>query len=156
MDISSDYRDLFKTFNRHKVRYLVVGAYAVIFYTEPRYTKDLDVWVEPDEANAKRVYEALKDFGAPIKGVSWKTFMGKDLFYQIGIVPVRIDIMMGLGNIDFADAWQRRQKTKYGGIPIGIIGLKELIRSKKAARRGQDTIDLELLNMVAKKSGKRN
>ena len=74
MDISYDYRDLFSVLNRYKAQYLVVGAYAVAYYTEPRFTKDLDIWVNPDRKNAPRVYRALMNFGAPLKGVEIKDF----------------------------------------------------------------------------------
>jgi len=93
MPIPSDYKELLKILNRHRVRYLIVGAYAVIHYTEPRYTKDLDIWVEPEIKNAKRVYEALKEFGAPLKDISVADFANKNLVYQIGVEPVRVDII---------------------------------------------------------------
>lgn len=148
MDISYDYRDLFKALNRHRVKYLVVGAYAVIFYTEPRFTKDIDIWVKPDIKNAKKVYRALKEFGAPLKSVSVKNFTNKRLVYQIGIAPVRVDMMMGLGSIDFNFAWERRVKSKYAGVSINIIGKNELKKSKIASKRTQDLLDLEKLKRI--------
>ncbi len=148
MDISYDYRDLFSALNRHRVKYLVVGAYAVIFYTEPRFTKDIDIWVEPDIKNAKKVYRALKEFGAPLKSVSVKNFTNKRLVYQIGIVPVRVDMMMGLGDIDFNFAWERRVTSKYAGVSINIIGKNELKKSKIASKRTQDLLDLGKLKRI--------
>jgi len=152
MDISSDYRDLLRIFNTHKVKYLIVGAYAVIFYSEPRFTKDLDLWIKPDNENAKRAYGALKVFGAPLKNISWKTFTNKNLFYQVGIAPVRVDIIMSLGDADFDVAWEKRKKSKYADVSVNIIGIDELIRSKKAAKRKQDEMDLETLRLARTKS----
>ncbi len=145
MDISSDYKDLFKTLNRHKVKYLVIGAYAVTFYTEPRYTKDLDIWASNDRANAKRLYKALVDFGAPLKGVSERDFANKKMIYQIGVAPVRIDILMDASGIKFENAWKNRKNSKYGGISINIMGVKELIYSKKKAGREHDISDIKKL-----------
>ena len=146
MDISSDYKDLFKTLNKHKVKYLLIGAYAVAFYTEPRYTKDLDIWVRNDLPNAKRLYKALIDFGAPLKGVAVEDFTDKKMIYQIGVAPIRIDILMGAAGIKFENAWKNRKRTHYGGVPINILGIKELIYSKKKIKREQDVLDVKKLS----------
>jgi len=116
--LSSDYRELFKTLNRHKVRYLVIGAYAVIYYTEPRYTKDLDIWVSPDKDNSKRVYDALKDFGAPLEahGITKEFFTQKNMVYQLGVAPVRVDILMDVEGQNFDDCWKKRKIDKWGKI----------------------------------------
>jgi len=145
MDISSDYKDLFKTLNRHKVKYLVVGAYAVTFYTEPRYTKDIDIWVNNEGINAERLYKTLTDFGAPLKNISVKDFTNEKTIYQIGVDPVRIDIIMGLPGLKFEKVWKNRKKSKYGGVSIDIMGIKELIYSKKKAGREQDVSDIKKL-----------
>ncbi|MCD6079819.1 MAG: nucleotidyltransferase [Candidatus Omnitrophica bacterium] len=145
MRVSSDYRDLFKILNRYRVKYLVVGAYAVAYYTEPRFTKDLDIWVKPDMKNAQKVYQALKKFGAPLKNISVQDFTNKKLIYQIGVAPVRVDIIMGIPGISFDRAWLNREKSKYAGISINIIGKKELIKSKRRFKREQDILDLKKL-----------
>lgn len=145
MDISSDYRELFKILNKHKVKYLVVGAYAVIFYTEPRYTKDIDIWVEPTLENAEKLYKALGEFGAPLKNISPKDFTNKKTIYQIGVAPVRIDIITSISGSIFTEAWKNRRKTKYADVSINIIGVKDLIRSKKKTGRPQDFIDITQL-----------
>lgn len=146
MDISLDYRDLFKTLNRHKVKYLVIGAYAVTFYTEPRYTKDLDIWVSNDLTNARHLFKALLGFGAPLKSLSIEDFTNEKMIYQIGVAPVRIDILMGMSRIKFMTAWKNRKRTRYGGIPINILGIKELIYSKKFTKREQDILDIKKLS----------
>ena len=105
MALNKDYEDLLHLFNTEGVRYLIVGAYAVIYYTEPRYTKDIDIWIESSSDNAQRVYQALKKFGAPLKELTLSDLTNPDLVYQIGIEPNRVDILMGMENINFTDAW---------------------------------------------------
>ncbi|MCM8779049.1 MAG: nucleotidyltransferase [Candidatus Omnitrophica bacterium] len=151
MPIPSDYRELLKTLNRHRVRYLVVGAYAVIYYTEPRYTKDLDIWIEPKRENAQKVYKALKEFGAPLKGIRVDDFTNRKLVYQIGVEPVRVDIIMGIPNLKFDLAWKQRTIAIFEGVKINILGIKELIKSKKTTKRKTDLSDVESLNYVYKK-----
>ena len=99
MEINSDFRDLLKMLNDYNVRYLIAGGYAVMFYSEPRFTKDIDIWVEPTPANAKLVWSALAEFGAPLEQVSLEDFVNKELIYQIGVAPNRIDIMMDIPGV---------------------------------------------------------
>ena len=153
MDISSDYRDLFRILNKHRVKYLIVGAYAVVYYTEPRFTKDLDIWIKGDDKNANKVYGALKEFGAPLKNISPQDFTNEDMIYQIGTAPIRVDIIMGLPGLKFDLAWGNRTRSKYGHTPISIIGIKALVKSKKKTRRAQDRLDLEKL-LARIKTGK--
>jgi len=148
MGVNPDLRDLFKIFNDHGVEYLVVGAYAVIYYTFPRFTKDLDVWVNPTPENARRVFRALAKFGAPLVDVGETDFTDREMVYQIGIEPNRIDIMMGISSSEFPAAWANRKRSTYGGIPICIIGREDLIQSKIAANRPQDVIDVENLKRI--------
>jgi len=131
MDISYDYRDLSRVLNRCKVRYFIIGAYAVTFYAEPRFTKDLDTWVDCKIQNAQRLYKALKEFGAPLKGIRLEDLTNNRMIYQIGVAPIRVDILMGLRGLNFDRAWLKRRKSKYAGIGVNIIGIKELIYSKK-------------------------
>ena len=155
MQISSDYRELLKILNRYKVRYLIVGAYAVIFYSEPRFTKDLDIWVEPSSKNAGKVYKALKGFGAPLKDVAPKDFTDKKLVYQIGISPVRVDIIMGVTGVEFDFAWKLKSITTFDNIQVNIIGIDELIKSKEKIKRTQDMLDLKSLRYTLKQNQKR-
>jgi len=141
----SDYKELLKTLKKRGVKYLVVGAYAVTHYTEPRYTKDLDIWVEPEAGNVIRLYEALKEFGAPLKNITPKDFTNKNLVYQIGVEPIRVDILMGLSGIEFSEAWEHRELADFEGIKTNIIGINELIRSKKQTKRPLDSVDIENL-----------
>lgn len=150
MDISGDYRDLFKTLNRYKVKYIVVGAYAVVYYTQPRFTKDLDIWIRPDIENANKLYKALREFGVPLKDIQPESFTKSNTIYQIGVAPIRIDIMMTLRGVKFDVAWNNRKRTKYANVLINIIGVKELIKSKKSVKREQDILDLKNLARLSK------
>ncbi len=145
MAVYPDFEDLLLCLNAAKVRYLIVGAHAVSFYSEPRYTKDLDIWVDPTPENAEKVYKALQKFGAPIKNLRVEDLTKTNLLYQIGIAPLRIDIMMGISGVDFSTAWRNRKLTHFGKASVNIIGIKELIKSKKAIMRPQDRIDLNKL-----------
>ncbi|MBU0759559.1 MAG: hypothetical protein KKC66_05415 [Candidatus Omnitrophica bacterium] len=155
MDISLDYRDLFRILNRHKVKYLIVGAYAVVYYTEPRFTKDLDLWVKADIKNAEKLYKALKQFGAPLRDIRLKDFTNERMVYQIGIAPIRVDIIMGLPGISFDLAWKNRVRSKYEDTQINIIGIKDLIKSKKKANRPHDRLDLNRLT-AKKRAGNKS
>lgn len=142
METNLDFRDLFRCLNDEGARYLVAGAYAVIFHTEPRFTKDLDIWIDPTRENAKRVWDALARFGAPLSGVATEDFCDPELVYQVGVEPNRFDILMAVKGLAFEDAWERRVQSTYVGEPIAILGLEDTIRAKKSAGRPQDLIDL--------------
>ncbi len=98
-----EFSELLNTFNEHEVKYLIVGAFAVMIYSEPRYTKDLDLWIEVSPDNASKVFAALRDFGAPLAGLTEKDFRGPG-FYQMGRPPGRIDVLMSLDGVDFESA----------------------------------------------------
>ncbi len=152
MPASSDFKELLKSFNAHQVKYLIVGAYAVMKYTEPRYTKDLDIWVEPTDENASRVYKALTEFGAPLSGVTAEDLTNIDLVFQIGVAPHRIDILMGVKGLDFAQAWERRVEAMFDDVSMRLVGKEDLLVSKEAAGRPQDLIDAASLRTSDKVS----
>lgn len=146
MFINSDFSELLKIFRDKKVKYLVIGGYAVIQHAEPRFTKDLELWVSTDTANATVVYEALVAFGAPLAGMTEADFAEEGYFYQMGRPPVRIDILMGIPGIQFAEAWERRIEIQFDDIPVLFISREDLITAKRAAGRPQDLIDADLLS----------
>lgn len=150
MDVCQDYEDLFKLLNTYKVRYLVIGAHAVIFYTEPRYTKDIDLWIASDLDNSNRIYKALNKFGAPLKNISPSDFTDRKMIYQIGVAPVRIDVLIDIPGLTFEKAWKQRVFTKYGKTPIFILSSSDLIRAKQISRRDSDKLDLKKLLKVKK------
>lgn len=141
-----EFKELLSTFNEHGVKYLIVGAFAVMIYSEPRWTKDLDIWVEPSPENAEKVFAALREFGAPLNNLSPKDF-AEEGFYQMGRPPGRIDVMMSLEGINFAMAWENRKSDEFRGVAVHFIGKDDLIRNKKLAGRYQDLADVENMQL---------
>jgi len=152
--VSPDYEELFSTLNARKIKYLVVGAHAVVFYTQPRFTKDLDVWVPAALNDPQRVYEALKAYGAPLRGVTPEDLAQPGTFLQIGVAPVRVDIMTEVPGLTAQEAWRRRVKTRYGRAVIHVLGLPDVIKAKQVSGRPQDKLDLAKL-LKRKRSGYR-
>lgn len=148
--MNSDFKELLKIFAEEKVEYLIIGGYAVAKHAEPRYTKDLDIWINNSRENAEKVFHALEEFGAPLANITIDDFTIPSLVYQIGIEPSRIDILMGLKELDFNDCWQRRATAKIGEIEIYFISLDDLIKNKKIAGRPQDLRDAEMLELKRK------
>jgi hypothetical protein len=145
MFVNSDFSDLLVLFNARGVRYLVVGGYAVVQYAEPRFTKDLDLWVATDPDNARAVHDALKEFGAPLFGLGVDDFAADGFFYQMGSPPIRVDILMGLKGMRFDEAWSRRVVARFGDLDVAFVSRDDLITSKLASGRPQDLIDAKSL-----------
>ncbi len=143
--MNSDFKDLLQALNDAGAEYLVVGGYAVIEHTEPRYTKDIDVWVNGTRQNAERVIAALANYGAPISDLSVEFLTSDDAFFQIGVEPVRIDIIVNLVGVDFDKCWERRNIRHGEGIPVNFIGIQDLIANKIASGRPVDLVDVERL-----------
>ena len=155
MPINRDFRDLFSAFSAAEVRFLVVGAHAVIYYTVPRYTKDLDVWIDPTPENAEKVYRALADFGAPLEGVAVQDLCTPGVTLQIGIEPNRIDVLTEVDGLTFEQAWDRRESSSYGDTSIALLDLEDLILNKKTVGRLQDQLDLQWLEHAKKRNPER-
>jgi hypothetical protein len=145
MFVNSDFSDLLKIFNDNRVKYLVIGGYAFIHYAEPRYTKDLDLWIQVDPKNATAVFQSLKAFGAPLENLAVNDFSEEGYFYQMGVPPIRLDIMMGIPGIKFDEAWQNRNEVDFDGLIVPFISKTDLITAKKATGRSEDMRDAELL-----------
>jgi hypothetical protein len=143
--MNSDFEELLKIFNDSDVKYLIVGGHAVMLYTEPRYTKDLDVWVEASAENAERVFRALASFGAPLAGLSPADFSREGFFYQMGMPPARLDILMSIDGVTFGEAWPNRTQAQFGSQPAWFIGRADLLKNKRASGRHIDLHDADLL-----------
>ncbi len=146
-----DWIELLNLFNTCKIRYLVVGGYAVMRYTEPRFTKDLDLWVATDIKNATAIYDALKTFGAPLANLTAEDFCTPGYFYQMGRPPLRVDIMLSIPGIAFEDAWAQRERVTIAGETVPFISKEDLIKAKEASGRPQDLIDVANLKREQKK-----
>ncbi len=145
MPLNPDFSDMFSALNAASARYLLIGGYAFSFHAEPRYTKDLDIWVEPTDDNATAVWHALAAFGAPMSELTVAELATPDIVVQLGVAPNRIDIVTSITGVAFADAWHGRAQSTYGSEPIHIIGRNELIQNKRAVARPQDLADIERL-----------
>ncbi len=139
------YKEPLQLLNEFEVEYLIVGGFAVMKYGEPRYTKDLDVWVHNSARNSLRVVGALNKFGAPLEhdGITAETFTEKQVVYQIGIAPVRIDILTEITGVEFPSAWRKRVASTFFGVPVHFISLDDLMANKQALGRAIDVRDLK-------------
>jgi hypothetical protein len=150
--VNPDFKELLLAFNAHNVEYLIVGAHALAAYGHVRATKDLDVWVRPDLENARKVLHALSDFGAPAGGLTATDLGQEHTIFQIGLPPLRIDIITAIDGVKFADAWPNRLETVFGGVPAWVISRQDLITNKKATARLQDLADVEQLEAFKDRS----
>jgi hypothetical protein len=148
--IEKDYEELLKLFNKHKVKYCIVGAFAVAFHAVPRYTKDMDLFVEPSVRNSRRILKALTEFGFGTLELSADDFSQDKRIIQLGYEPVRIDIITSIEGCTFDEIWKNKVKGKYGKEDVNFIGLNELIKNKRVLKRKQDKVDIDIL-LIAKK-----
>jgi predicted nucleotidyltransferase len=142
---NQDFKDLLSELNAHGVEFLVIGAHALAAHGHVRATKDLDVWVRPEPENATRVVAALEAFGAPMHALTEADFASPGITFQIGVEPVRIDVITAIDGITFDPAWQNRVPADYGGEPVFVISREDFIVNKLAAGRPQDLADVASL-----------
>lgn len=152
------FSELLQKLSDHKIEFLIVGGYAVAKYTEPYFTKDLDIWIRTTPENAEKVYLALAEFGAPLKAddVSARDFASQNITYQIGLPPLRADIITHIDGVIFQEAWERRTSGTIAGVEVNFIGLDDLIRNKEALGRSSDAEHLKLLRKQNKTSNPHN
>ncbi|HEV2739379.1 MAG TPA: hypothetical protein VGU66_12420 [Candidatus Elarobacter sp.] len=143
--MNTDFSDLLREFCAAGVRFLLVGAHALAVHAEPRATGDLDVWIASDRENAVRVYAALVHFGAPLEKVTIDDFTSEDLIYQMGVVPVRIDVITAVDGVSFEEAWLGRVEVDIDGINVPVIGRAAFLVNKRASGRPKDLGDVELV-----------
>lgn len=148
--MSPDFKDLLSEFNARGVEFLVVGAYALAAHGRVRATGDLDVWVRPEAGNSKRVIEALRAFGAPLHDLSTEDLSRPGTVFQIGVAPLRIDVLTGIDAVEFDEAWSSRLMARFAGVAVPVLSVQHLIRNKRAVGRAQDLADLEWLEKSAK------
>ena len=155
MEENPHFKELLQCLNEAGVEYLIVGGYAVMKYSEPRFTKDLDIWVGSSPENAAKLYRALAKFGAPLENdkITPETFAQDDVVYQIGVAPVRIDILTHVTGLRFADAWPHRVKGTIFGVPAHFISLNDLKANMQAMGRESD---LDTLHRLPKDRGNKS
>ena len=150
--MNPDFKELLLAFNAHNVEYLIVGAHALAAHGHVRATKDLDLWVQPDTSNAQKVIQALSDFGAPLSGLTADDLSRKGTIFQIGLPPIRIDIITNIDGVEFEEAWPDRLETLFGGVPAFVLSRHHLIRNKKTSARLQDLADVQQLEATEDRS----
>lgn len=143
--LGKDFKEFVAALNARHVEFLVIGGYAVAFHGFPRYTKDLDLWVGPDLDNVLRLLSALEDFGFASLGLTEADFKDPTVVIQLGQPPNRIDLLCGVGGLDFDEAYRRRETLDPAGVPLSFISRGDLIGVKRAAGRHQDMADVENL-----------
>jgi len=146
--LNEDYREILQILLKNKVKFLVVGAYAMAAHGYPRATGDFDIWVENSQENSKRTYTSLIEFGADIKDVSEKTFTEKDVIFQIGVAPRRIDLITHIDGVDFTSAFKSKQNILLENIKIPFLSKECLIKNKEATGRLKDKADVKLLKDI--------
>jgi hypothetical protein len=145
--VSQDFEELLASLNARRVRYLIGGAHALAFHGRPRATKDLDLFVAPSAANAKRFVNALADFfgGDAPSYVTVKALLDPNLIIQIGVAPVRVDVLSHFATLSFAEAWRTRADAKFGAVDAHYLSREALIAEKRHFDRPQDRADVAVL-----------
>ena len=146
--LNEDYRDMLQALHDEKVRFLLVGAYAMAAHGYPRATMDIDIWVMPAPENAEAVLRALCRFGAPLQNITREDLQVDDTVFQIGVAPRRIDIITTASGLDFEEAFRRSMAIDIEGIEVHIPSLADLIRNKRASGRTKDLADAEALEEI--------
>ena len=143
--LNKDFREFIESLNSNKVRFLVLGGYALAFHGHPRYTKDLDIWLELSSENADRTMKALEDFGFGDLDVSKEDLLSAGVVVQLGYPPNRIDLINSPDGVTFAECFESRIVVDLDGITIPVIDIDNLKKNKRASGRAQDLADLEKL-----------
>jgi len=150
--VNEDFLDLLRLLIGAGARFLVVGAHAMAVHGVPRATGDLDIWIDPDPANAARAWQALLEFGAPVPqmGATRKDLETPGIVLQIGQPPRRIDLLTEASGLSFAEAWSNRVTHAIEGLAIPFLGRDDLVRNKRASGRPKDLADLDVLERGAR------
>jgi len=145
MKINKDFEELFELLNKNEVDYIVVGGYAFAIHVEPRFTKDLDIFIKREAVNAKKMIDTLHDFGFGSLELTDDDFLDPDQIIQLGHPPFRVDFLTSISGVSFEEAWSNKVKGNYGSQVVNFIGKEELRKNKRAAGRKSDLEDLDRL-----------
>ena len=146
MEPNKDFKELLELFSENSVEFVIVGAYALAFHGAPRFTGDLDLLVRPDSQNASRILRALDTFGFGSVGLQTKDFSELDQIIQLGVPPLRIDLLTSISGVSWEQAWANKVSGFYHDLPVFFLGKDEFIANKKAAGRPQDLADVAALD----------
>jgi predicted nucleotidyltransferase len=145
MEVYPDFKELLRLFNENRVEYIIVGAYALAFHGSPRYTGDLDILIKPEKDNAVKILSALEEFGFGSLELDVKDFSRPDKVIQLGVPPVRVDIITSITGVSSEEAFAGKISGEFGDIQVDYMGLEQLIANKRAMGRKKDLADLESL-----------
>jgi hypothetical protein len=151
MELSNDFKEFIELLNVNKVKYLVVGGYAVGFHGHPRYTKDIDLWVLMKPDNALNIIKSVKEFGFESLGLEEEDFLNSDNIIQLGFPPNRIDLLTEIAGVEFESCYSNKLTIEFEGVTIPFISLNDLIKNKQTSGRLQDLADAEKLEKLKKK-----
>ena len=143
--LNKDYKEMLQILLKNRVKFLVVGAYAMGAYGYPRATGDIDIWVESSPENSEKIYQSLSEFGAPISDIEQKTFCEEGIVFQIGLAPRRIDIITKIEGVNFQNAYSDKREIEVEGIKIPFISKEDLIKNKESTGREKDKLDAKYL-----------
>ena len=149
MEAQRDFKGLLALFNAHNVEYAIVGAYALSHYGVPRYTGDLDILIRSDAENARRILDALSEFGFGNLGLTAMDFTALNRVIQLGYPPVRVDLLTSITGVSWQEVADNRETGIYGGVPVFYIGRAQLVKNKRLTARQKDLADLEALGESA-------
>jgi hypothetical protein len=145
MEVQKDYKELLELFNQHKVEYMIVGAYALAYHGVPRFTGDIDIFVHPSPGNAKNILSALADFGFGSLNLTINDFKIPNSVVQLGVPPVRIDIITSITGVTWEEADTGKSEGTYSDVQVYFLGREQYIANKRAIGRKKDLADLESL-----------
>lgn len=148
MEIRKDFKEFLSCLNDHEVRFLIVGAFALAWHGHPRYTGDIDLLLQPEPENAGRLLAALKIFGFGSLGLQEADFIEPDRIIQLGVAPVRIDLLTSITGVDWERAWAGSVEGRYDTVAVRYLGRDEYIANKKATGRHKDLADIEALGEI--------
>jgi hypothetical protein len=143
--LNQDFKEFIQLLNDNQVKYLVIGGYAVAVHGHPRYTKDIDIWIEISEENAQKLVTALTQFGFESLGLTSEDFQTPNQIIQLGYPPNRIDLITNPDGIDFQTCYDSKIEVMLNDVPVNFINLDNLKKNKLASGRLQDLADLENL-----------
>ncbi|HRZ23390.1 MAG TPA: nucleotidyltransferase [Candidatus Contendobacter sp.] len=146
--LNEDYKDMLQALADEKVRFLLVGAYALAAHGYLRATMDIDIWVMPSPWNADAVLRALQRFGAPLHDLTAADLQAEGTIFQIGVAPRRIDIITTASGLHFEETFERSLTVDIEGIEVHVPSLDDLIRNKRTAGRTKDLADAEALETL--------
>lgn len=145
MEVQKDFKEFLALLNAHKVDFMIVGGYALAYHGAPRYTGDIDIFIKPDSKNAQRIMKVLAEFGFSSLGLSIEDFKKEDSVVQLGLPPVRIDIITSISGVTWEQADASKEPGKYGEVPVFYIGKNQYVANKRAIGRAKDIADIEAL-----------